>query len=182
MTLEALKEAVFVTALVDKFRNKNDEKALYIKQMMEVLDQDEDLLGQLQFMGIRSVRSLAYANPLVLYMETDLNFAACIDLVDRAVLCIYIPDPDVRKAVNRLGIRTTVDIMTLLYDDYGVDQKLIWLSPGSPDTPLKIAGALEDLQKAMQLPSINSLYNILDMMRDDPQPDACLICGIAWTR
>lgn len=111
---------------------------------------------------------LAYENPLKLFIETDLNLEACLYLIDRANLYLYVPARSIRQDLNRYGIRSAVDLMTLLYEynpELGPDQ---WLRPDKP-LPDHLKEPLREIAKTMKLEHIDSLRNQMEIMHCDPK-------------
>ncbi len=147
------------------------ERAAAEAALLEVLHQDRELLAQLNHIGIRSVLQLAYENPLKIFVESDLNLIACIDLVDQANLHLYVPDREIRKELNRFGVRTAVDIMTQL-DEYfptasgGLEYRTLRPDEALPD---RLKGTLSKMAAAMKLDTVETLVNLIRMMQDNPQ-------------
>lgn len=133
----------------------------------ELVRSDEDLLVQLQFAGLRTVVQLAYANPLRLFMDTDLSFQVCVDLVDQANLHLLVPDPDVRKALNLRAVRTATDLMTQTYLE-GADGKWDYLGYDEA-LPPHMQEPMAALAAAMKLSGVQELRNVIGMMIDNPQ-------------
>ncbi len=136
--------------------------------MLEILGQDEDLLAQLNYIGIRSVLELAYENPLKVFIETDLNLEACIYLADAANLYLYVPDQEIRNNLNQHGIKTAVDLMTQTYEYDEQTETGGWLDM-EKDPPPHLAKALEAIAQAMKLQGIDALTNLIDTMSEDPK-------------
>lgn len=152
-------------------KQEETEEAVRMKKLLQLLHLDEDLLDQLQHIGIRSVLELAYENPLRLFVETDLNLVVCIDLVDQANLWLYVPDENIRQDLNRYGIRTAIDIMTQTRERFkrpdGIfEYRFLRHDEALPDYMLE---PLENIRKAMKLESLSALRNTMQMMIDNPQ-------------
>jgi len=155
------------------FGEHDKEETARISDLLEILHGDRDLLSQLNYIGIRSVLELAYENPLRIFVETDLNLVACFDLVDQANLCLYIPRKEIRGGLNKYGIRTAIDIMTQVYEDFPDPQdpkKVVtrFLEPGE-NLPNHLKEPLTKISKTMELESIDELRNMIQMMIDNPQ-------------
>ncbi len=164
--LEWLKDRVWVR---DHEREKSEE-AIRLKNLLQVLYLDEDLLDQLQHIGVRSVLELAYENPLRLFVETDLNLVVCIDLVDQANLWLYVPDQKIRQDLNRYGVRTAIDIMTQPWETYTRDGKTEYRAlRHDEDLPKFLEEPFQKLADTMQLGSIDVLRNTMQMMINNPQ-------------
>jgi len=153
---------------------KRDKEERRVVEMLEILHEDETLFSQLDYVGIRSVLQLAYENPLRIFVETDLSLVASIDLVDQANLHLYVPEQEMRKGLNRYGIRTAVDLMTQLYDNFPLtgegskETKYRCLESYEP-IPDYLQKPLESISKIMNLENIESLRNLIQMMVDNPQ-------------
>jgi hypothetical protein len=131
---------------------------------MEIIENDADLKSQLNLMGIRTVLELAYVNPMKLFVETDLELDVCIYTVDRANLYLFVPDAKIRSGLNRLGIKTCVDLMTQVYD-YDLKK---WYGPGD-DLPPCLVAPLQEIAQVMGLQHSDTLRNLFVMMKDDPK-------------
>lgn len=136
--------------------------------MLDILDQDEDLMSQLDFIGIRSVLELAYENPLKIFIETDLNLEACIYLADRANLFLYVPDREIRDKLSHFGIKTAVDLMTQTYEYDEATGSESWLDT-EEEPPPHLAQALEEISRVAGLQSVQALRNLIDTMSQDPK-------------
>lgn len=152
-------------------KKQETEEIERMKKLLRVLHLDEDLLQQMQNIGVRSVLELAYENPLRLFVETDLNLVVCIDLVDQANLWLYVPDEQVRTDLNRYGIRTAIDLMTQARDTFknadGTEETRFLKS--SEDLPEFLEEPFANIAKTMKLENISTLRNTLKMMMDNPQ-------------
>lgn len=147
------------------------EDAARESELLQVLHQDRDLLSQLNYIGIRSVLQLAYENPLKIFVESDLDLVACIDLVDQANLHLYVPDNGARDDLNKFGIRTAIDIMTQLSENFPTaDGKTEYreLRPNEP-LPAGLEKTLGEIATAMKLDCADALVNFIHMMEDNPQ-------------
>ncbi len=153
---------------------KTDQEARRVTAMLEILHEDRNLLSQLDYVGIRSALQLAYENPLRIFVETDLNLVASIDLVDQANLHLYVPEEEIRKGLNRYGIRTAIDLMTQLYDTLPKAEG----KPGEVEyrclksmepLPAYLQEPLKNISKVMNLESLDALRNLIQMMVDNPQ-------------
>lgn len=167
-------------AAIDLLRKKvfgetDKENVARISDLLEILHGDRDLLSQLNYIGIRSILELAYENPLRIFVETDLNLATCFDLVDQANLCLYIPKKETRQELNKYGIRTAVDVMTQVYEDFPDPQdskktETRFLKPGE-NLPNHLKEPLTKISKTMGLETVDELLNTIQMMIDNPQLD-----------
>lgn len=156
------------------FQEEKDPDAVRRATLLEILHEDRNLLIQLDYVGIRSVLHLAYENPLKIFTETDLNLVVCIDLVDQANLYLYVPEGEIRKNLNRLGIRTAIDLMTQLYGSF----PKIGGTPGEAEyryldleeeLPGHLKDAMAQIAKVMKLESVEALRNLILMMVENPQ-------------
>ena len=156
------------------FQEEKDPDAIRRATLLEILHTDGNLLIQLDYVGIRSVLQLAYENPLKIFVETDLNLVVCIDIVDQANLYLYVPEGEIRKNLNRLGIRTAIDLMTQLYGSF----PKIGGNPGEAEYRFleleeELPGHLKDVMaqigKAMKLEGAGDLRNLIQMMVENPQ-------------
>ena len=162
----------------DKFltTRSDSESAQAAEQarLMEVIGQDADLVEQLSYIGVRSVRALADENPIRLFAEVDPDLMLCVNIVDRANFYQWFPDADIRLAVQNLGYRAAVDVMTLIYEERppkanpggAAAFRFIELDEPLPDHLTK---PLEALASAAKFPDVQSLRNLLAMMAEDPQ-------------
>jgi hypothetical protein len=126
-------------------KKQETEETQRMKKLLRVLHLDEDLLQQMQNIGVRSVLELAYENPLRLFVETDLNLV--------------------------VGIRTAIDIMTQARDTFkNADgtETTRFIDP-SEDLPEFLKEPFANFAKAMKLENISTLRNTLQMMTDNPQ-------------
>lgn len=157
------------------FGETDKENAARISDLLEVLHGDRDLLTQLNYIGIRSILELAYENPLRIFVETDLNLVTCFDLVDQANLCLYIPKKDTRQELNKYGIRTAVDIMTQIYEDFpdtkDPQKTVTRFLESKEDLPNHLKEPLTKISKTMGLETVDELRNMIQMMIDNPQLD-----------
>jgi hypothetical protein len=133
-------------------------------EFLEIIENDSDLKSQLNLMGIRTVLELAYVNPMKLFIETDLELDVCIYTVDRANLYLFVPDAKIRSGLNRLGIKTCVDLMTQVYDY----EKNKWYEPGE-DLPPCLGEPIKEIAQAMGLQHTDTARNLFVMMKDDPK-------------
>jgi len=120
------------------------------------------------------VLQIAYENPLKIFVETDLNLVVCIDLIDQANLFLYVPEPEIRKGLNRYGIRTAVDLMTQLYDNLPIiggkaGEMEYRCLESSESLPAYLEEPLKNISKVMNLESVEALRNLIQMMVDNPQ-------------
>lgn len=152
-----------VKKVFEKGGDKATESATGISRLREIIDYDEDLLSQLTIFGVRTPLDLAYINPIKLFVETDLEIDVCLYLVDRANLCLYVPDKSMRDGLNKLGIKTAVDIMTQLYE-YPDE----WIEPGD-SLPGYLQAPLGEIAKVLNIVSIDTLRNVIDIMSEDPK-------------
>lgn len=162
--LDLLKNRIFEKKKEDLQKDTSDIELT----LLQILENDEQLLSQLNYIGIHSMLELAYENPLKLFIETDLNLEACLYLIDRANLYLYVPARSIRQDLNRYGIRSAVDLMTLLYEynpELGPDQ---WLRPDKP-LPDHLKEPLREIAKTMKLEHIDSLRNQMEIMHCDPK-------------
>lgn len=149
---------------------RKSEAAIRMKNLLQVLHLDEDLLDQLQHIGVRSVLELAYENPLRLFVETDLNLVVCIDLVDQANLWLYVPDEKIRQDLNRFGVRTAIDIMTQPWENYTRDGKTEYRAlRHDEDLPKFLEEPFHAIADVMKLGSTDVLRNTMQMMINNPQ-------------
>ena len=136
--------------------------------LLEVLQYDEQLLSQLNYIGIHSVVELAFENPLKVFLETDLNMEASIYLVDRANLCLYVPDKAMREDLSRYGVRGAIDLATMLYEYDPETEKETETQLGDP-LPEYMKGPLEELARILKIQYVDSLRNLIDIMMADPK-------------
>ncbi len=155
-SLDLLKKRVFDKQDTGGDPGENARKAT----MLGLVEQDQELLSQLDYVGIRSPLELAYENPLKIFVESDLNLESCIYLVDKANLYLYVPDKEIREKLNHHGIKTAVDLMTQVYEDD-------WIEPAAPLPPY-LEKALKEIAQALGL-SLEALRNMLALMKDDPK-------------
>lgn len=156
--------------LSDKSTEEQAEEAAKA-ELMEIVDQDRDLLDELSYIGVRSVAALAFENPLRLFVETDPNLVHCIDLVDRANLWLLVPEQDLRANLNRLAIRSAVDLMTQIYEDLPMADGTTayrYLRPDEP-CPQHLMEPLQGIATAMRVTDIASVRNLMTMMSENPQ-------------
>lgn len=136
--------------------------------LLEILQYDEQLLSQLSYIGIRSLSELAFENPLKVFLETDLNMEASLYLVDRANLCLYVPDKAMREDLSRYGVRGAIDLMTMLYEYDRETQKGTIIRPADP-LPEHLLAPLEELARVLKIQHVDSLRNLIDIMMSDPK-------------
>ena len=168
-TLIFLKEKLF-TKQSDTEKAEEEE----CRSLMEILGHDQDLCEQLSYIGVRSVRALADENPIRLFAEVDPDLVLCVDLVDRANLFQWIPDPTTRAAVHALGYRAAVDLMSVVFeelpprDDPAGRRHYRFLGLDEP-LPAHLQKPLAALATALRFPDVETLRNLLAMMAEDPQ-------------
>jgi hypothetical protein len=147
--------------------------ALERANLLELIGRDEDLFSQLGYIGIRSVRTLATENPVRIFADIDPNLYLCIEMVDRANLWQWVPDPEIRSALNTLGVRTAVDLMTQGYEllpDHGGSSAPTWRFLGADEKlPAHLVKPFESFRVAMKLDSVETFRNFLAMMSQEPQ-------------
>jgi len=142
-------------------------------ELMHLVDQDEDLLAQLYYVGIRTVLQLAYENPLRIFVDTDLHLYVCLDLVDQANLYLIVPDKQSRDDLRRHNVRTAMDLMTQTYEEFPTGagnervRRLRFLEPDEP-LPDHLREPLERIAQAMRLQSVSELRNVIQTMVDNP--------------
>jgi hypothetical protein len=68
-----------------------------------------------------------------------------------------------RDGLNKLGIKTAVDIMTQLYE-YPDE----WIEPGD-SLPGYLQAPLGEIAKVLNIVSIDTLRNVIDIMSEDPK-------------
>jgi hypothetical protein len=105
-TLDLLEKRMFG----EQERQQSPRKA----SLLGIVGGDDQVLVQLENIGVRSTLQLAYDNPLRLFVETGLDIDVCTDLVDQANLHLYVPDKEGRQTLCRYGVRSAVDLMTQL--------------------------------------------------------------------
>ena len=165
--LQLLRRKVFPDKSADE-----DASEASKRELMEIIGNDVDLYDQLAYVGVRSVGALAVANPISLFVETDPNLVFCIDIVDQANLRLIVRDSGVLAALQGMGIRSAVDLMTQIYEelpDLKDPTKKVWrfLEADEP-TPTHLAQPLSDIANAMKIPSIASLRNLMLMLSENP--------------
>jgi hypothetical protein len=143
--------------------DKLPESSSGLATIKEIVENDEDVLSQLTYIGIRTPLELAYVNPLKLFVETDLAIDVCIYLVDRAQLYLFVPDKTMREGLNRFGIKTAVDLMTELYEYPDT-----WITLAD-NLPNYMQQPLGEITKVLGMEHIESLRNTLDLMHADPK-------------
>jgi len=136
--------------------------------LLEILQYDEQLLSQLNYIGIHSLVELAFENPLKVFLETDLNMEASIYLVDRANLCLYVPDKAMREDLSRYGVRGAIDLMTMLYEYDPETEKETETQLGDP-LPEYMVAPLEEIAAILKIKHVDSLRNLIDIMMSDPK-------------
>jgi hypothetical protein len=167
--LEILKKKAFG----DQGATESEGDKQAMEDMLTILKYDRDLMAQLNYIGVRSVLELAYENPIRLFVEADPMLVTCIDLVDQANLYLYVPDIETRRGLNRYGIRTAVDLMTQLYDEFPsrTDPGTTELRDLDPDEPLppQLQKPMEGLAKVLGLATVDDVRNLIAMMVANPQ-------------
>ena len=143
--------------------NQSAESSSCLATVKEIVENDNELLSQLTRNGIRTPIELAYANPLKLFVDTDLAIDVCIYFVDRAQLFLYVPDRTMRDGLNKYGIKTAVDLMTEVYVYPNT-----WISL-SDELPSYMNRPLEELAKILGMQYVDSLRNTIDIMHGDPK-------------
>jgi hypothetical protein len=158
--------------LTEKTDQEKAEEAAQAS-LLEILDQDRNLYNQLSYIGIRSVKALAFENPLRIFVEADPNLVYCIDLVDQANLYLLASDPEVRRALGLLGIRSAIDLTTQIYEELpslggsgGREWRFLQLLEPCPPYMVK---PLERIAAAMKMDGIETLRNSLVMLSENPQ-------------
>lgn len=155
-------------------QEEKDQDTVRKAALSEILHADSNLLIQLDYVGVRSVLELAYESPLRIFVETDLNLVVCIDIVDQANLYLYVPEAETRNNLNRLGIRTAIDLMTQLYGFF----RKINRNPGEveyrflqleEELPEHLKDAMAQITKAMKFEDTGALRNLIQMMVENPQ-------------
>lgn len=68
----------------------------------------KDVIARLTEEGITSAQCLAYSNPLKVFFRTNLDLAVILDLIDQAILYIYIENRIV--TARTIGVRAATDI------------------------------------------------------------------------
>jgi hypothetical protein len=167
--LEILKKKAFGNEGATE--SAGDKQAM--EDMLAIVKYDRDLMAQLNYIGVRSVLELAYENPIRLFVEADPMLISCIDLVDQANLYLYVPDKDRRQGLNRYGVRTAIDLMTQLYDEFPsrTDPGRKELRDLDPDEPLpaQLEKPLAALANVLGLGSVDEVRNLIAMMVANPQ-------------
>lgn len=167
--LELFKTRVFG----EKAATATAAEAAATSEMLEIIRYDRDLLTQLDYIGVRSVLELAYENPIRLFVEADPILIVCIDMVDQANLHLYVPDASIRRDLNTHGIRTAIDLMTQLYDEFpsrndATKRELRFLD-SDERLPDHLQPAMVALANAMKLENVDVLRNLIAMMVANPQ-------------
>jgi 5'-nucleotidase len=138
-------------------------------ELSEIVHFDDHVLTQLNFLGIRSVLQLAHENPIRIFIESDLQFDVCMELVDAANFYLIVPDAKTRAELRRHGVRTALNLSTQLYERFdGPGQPFRHLRADEP-LPAHLQGPLSQITRVMGLGGVGELRNLILMLNDEPQ-------------
>lgn len=70
-----------------------------------------DVIDRLQEEGIVTTQHLAFANPILLLLKTNIEWTAILDMINQAVLYIFIGDKI--EQLRTIGIRSATDIIKI---------------------------------------------------------------------
>jgi 5'-nucleotidase / UDP-sugar diphosphatase len=138
-------------------------------ELSEIVHFDDHVLTQLNFVGIRTVLQLAHENPIRIFIESDLQFDVCLELVDAANLYLIVPDAKTRTELRRHGVRTALNLSTQLYERFdgpGESYRHLQADERLPD---RLKEPLSQIARAMGLSGIGELRNLIQMLNDEPQ-------------
>ena len=122
-------------------------------QLLQSLDRET--AERLSDENIRTMVELAYSNPVMLTMRTNLRFNAIVDYVSQALLWLYLED-DLAK-VRKHGIRGAQEVRALWNDLVSADNAT---RTSAEETLKALADSLE-MEEA-------TLRHTLDQVAEDP--------------
>lgn len=117
--LQSLADFVKATAK-DKVALSGTAAAASPPNLSSLQGMSESTFDQLSVEGITTTQQLANADPIKLLLNTNLEWATILDLIDQAMLHTYLGD-DVQK-IRPAGVRGAIEFSAIYISQFGSDQ------------------------------------------------------------
>ena len=116
----------------------------------------DDIVDRLEEEGITSAEHMALANPIRLLLKTNLEWTLILDLIDQAILYLYVGDKiaDLRT----IAIRGALEM-----------SQIRWYDSGSDPARMAEGDAMKKSIAAKLGENETSITNLIDTLYDDPQ-------------
>ncbi len=116
----------------------------------------EEMIDRLEEEGIRTTQHLAFANPVLLLLKTNLQWTVILDMIGQAILYIFIGDKI--EEHRPLGIRSAIDFA-----------KVHCLMSDLDENKREVGGQLADLIGAKLGQDRIGTYNLIQSVSENPQ-------------
>lgn len=145
-------------------------------QLHKIQGMSKGMINRLSEEGFESVEHLAFADPLILLIRTNIEWKVILDIIDQSLLYVYLGEKAI--ALRAIGIRGAIEMAELLLDIEDEDSKLAFdnkveiIADKTGETKIGITNLIQTIYEDSNVQFIWGLWGaILDFKPVDEEDE-----------